>query len=94
MSATLPVIKSDSANSFILTLGKVWVWLGMKRENGTMVWIDNTPAEGALYSAWNSGEPSKDGNCAYLDFYTRKWNDNKCNHGDNGGPLVLCQKIP
>ena len=61
MSANLPIIKSDSVNNFILTVGRVWVWLGMKRKNGKMVWFDNTPAEtseGALYDAWNSGEPS------------------------------------
>ena len=56
MSATLPIIKSDSANNFILMLERVWVWLGMERKNGRMVWFDNTPAElseGALYNAWN-----------------------------------------
>ena len=61
MSANLPIIKSDSANAFIVTLGKFWVWLGMKRKNGKMVWFDNTPAEpseGALYSEWKNGEPS------------------------------------
>ena len=99
MSATLPIIKSDSVNNFILTVGSVWVWLGMKRDNGSMVWFDNTPAErseGALYSAWKIGEPSnsnKNENCAILDFHHKKWNDVKCDHG-NGGPFVLCQKIP
>ena len=62
-----------------------------------MVWFDNTPAEpseGALYSAWNKGEPSKDADedCAILDFHTRKWNNNKCDYG-SGGPYVFCQKI-
>ena len=98
MSATLPIIKSDSVNNFILKVGKVWVWLGMRRHNGRMVWFDNTPAEpteGALYSAWRIGEPSNDGNedCAFLDFHTRKWNDDKCDRR-NGAPYVLCQKIP
>ena len=45
MSATLPIIKSDSANNFILMLERVWVWFGMERKNGSMVWFDNTPAE-------------------------------------------------
>ena len=36
MSATLPIIKSDSANNFILMLERVWVWLGMERKNGRM----------------------------------------------------------
>ena len=95
MSATLPIIKSDSANNFILKVGRVWVWLGMKRKNGRMVWFDNTPVDEALYSAWNEGEPSKGENddCAFLDFHTRKWNDEKCEHRD-GGPYVLCQKMP
>ncbi|XP_044170372.1 neurocan core protein-like [Acropora millepora] len=98
MSATLPIIKSDSANNFILSVGEVWVWLGMARKNGKMVWFDNTPAErseGALYNAWNDGEPSSGGNedCAFLDFHTLKWADNKCYYG-SGGPYVLCQKIP
>ena len=99
MSAKLPIIKSDSVNNFILTVGRVWVWLGMKRKNGRMVWFDNTPAEpseGALYSAWNSGEPSNNANedCALLDFHTRKWNDDICDHGNGyGGPYVLCQKM-
>ena len=62
-----------------------------------MVWFDNTPAEpseGALYSAWNSGEPSNNGNedCAILDFHKRKWYDVVCNPS-NGSPYVLCQKI-
>ncbi|KAK2546702.1 Neurocan core protein [Acropora cervicornis] len=78
MSATLPIIKSDSANNFILMLERVWVWLGMERKNGRMVWFDNTPAElseGALYNAWNSGEPNNnEGNedCAVLDFDKKK----------------------
>ena len=97
--AKLPIIKSDSVNHFILEVGKKWVWLGMERKNGKMVWLDSTPAElseGALYSAWNTHEPNNDGgneNCAVLDFHTKKWNDVKCDHG-SGGPYVLCQKIP
>ena len=97
MSANLPIIKSDSANAFIVTLGKFWVWLGMKRKNGKMVWFDNTPAEpseGALYSEWKNGEPSnkKKENCAFLDIGSREWNDEKCDHGGSAGPYVLCQK--
>ena len=97
MSANLPIIKSDSVNTFINTVGRYWVWLGMKRENGKMVWLDNTPAEpsdGALYSKWKSGEPSNKGkdNCAFLTIGTGHWNDEKCDHGGNGGPFVLCQK--
>ena len=60
MSGNLPIIKSYSVNTFINTVGSYWVWLGMKRKNGRMVWFDNTPAEpseGALYSAWKNGEP-------------------------------------
>ena len=93
MSATLPIIKSDSANNFILMLERVWVWLGMERKNGRMVWFDNTPAElseGALYNAWNSGEPNNnEGNedCAVLDFDKKK-----CDLGGNGAPYVLCQR--
>ena len=69
----------------------------MKKKNDRMVWFDNTPAEqseGALYNAWNSGEPNNNGNedCAILDFHTRKWNDNPCDHGKDG-PYVFCQKI-
>ena len=98
MSANLPIIKSDSVNNFILTVVEEWVWLGMKRYNGRMVWFDNTPAErsgGALYSAWNDGESSHNGNedCAFLDFHKGKWNDAECIRGANG-PYVLCQKIP
>ena len=97
MSANLPIIKSDSVNTFINTTGSYWVWLGMKRENGKMVWFDNTPAEeseGAPYSEWKSGEPSNSGNedCAYLSIGTGKWNDVKCDHGGNAGPYVLCQR--
>ena len=97
MSANLPIIKSDSVNAFINTVGRYWVWLGMKRENGKMVWFDNTPAEeseGAPYSKWKSREPSnnKNENCAYLSIGTGEWNDNECDHGVNAGPYVLCQK--
>ena len=63
-------------------LGRVWVWLGMERKNGRMVWFDNTPAElseGALYNAWNSGEPNNN-------------NGNEGNLGGNGAPYVLCQR--
>ena len=97
MSAILPIIKSDSVNTFINTVGRYWVWLGMKRENGKMVWFDNTPAEaseGALYSKWKIGEPSNKGNenCAFLSIGTGEWNDYKCDHGGSAGPYVLCQK--
>ena len=97
MSANLPIIKSDSVNTFISTIGIHWVWLGMKRKNGKMVWCDNTPAEpseGALYSKWKIGEPSKNGNedCAYLSIGTGEWDDGKCDRGGKGGPYVLCQE--
>ena len=57
ISAKLPIIKSESENNFILGLmskQKPWVWLGMKRKHGKMLWFDDTPTEpsdGALYSA-------------------------------------------
>ena len=97
--AKLPIIKSESENSFILGLmsaEKVWVWLGMKRKQGKMVWFDDTPAEtsnGAFYSAWKTNEPSNNGNedCAYLDFHVKAWNDYKCNYVNQAGPFVLCQ---
>ena len=97
MSAKLPIVKSDSLNNFIRTVGRLWVWLGMKRKNGKMVWFDNTPAEpsdGALYSKWKNGEPSNNGNedCAFLNIGTGEWNDEKCDHGGKPGPYVLCQK--
>ena len=77
MSAKLPIIKSESEKSFILGLmrnQKTWVWLGMKRKLGNMVWFDDAPAEpsdGALYSAWRANEPNngQNENCAYLDIY-------------------------
>ena len=98
MSANLPIIKSDSVNTFINTVGRYWVWLGMKRDNGNMIWFDNTPAEaseGAHYSKWHFGEPSNNKNedCAFLDIGTGEWKDEKCDHGVSAGPYVLCQKI-
>ena len=76
---------------------KPWVWLDMKRNQSKMVCFDNTPAEpshGALYSVWKPDEPSNDKNedCAYLEFGSKKWNDNKCDFGQGAGPLVLCQR--
>ena len=99
ISAKLPIIKSASENLFILGLmskQKVWVWLGMKRKHGKMVWFDNTPAEpsdGAPYSAWGKHEPSSQKHeiCAYINF-ERVWRDNKCDYSPNSGPYVLCQK--
>ncbi|XP_067047790.1 CD209 antigen-like protein E [Acropora muricata] len=100
MSAKLPIIKSESENSFIVGLmsnQKPWVWLGMKRKLGKMVWFDDAPAEpsdGALYSAWKANEPSATGNenCAYLNFHEKTWNDYKCLYGNDPSPYVLCQK--
>ena len=97
VSAKLPIIKSDSVNAFILTVGAHWVWLGMKRYNDKLVWFDNTtaePSDGDLYSAWYNGEPSNNGNedCAFLDFTSGKWKDDKCDRS-SGGPYVICQKI-
>lgn len=100
MSAKLPIIKSESENSFILGLmsnQKPWVWLGMKRKRAKMVWFDDAPAEpsdGALYSAWEAYQPSNRNseNCAYIEFGHKKWNDDKCDFGKNNGPFVLCQK--
>ena len=98
-SGRLPIIKSESENTFILGLmseQKPWVWLGMQRKDSKMVWFDNTPAElsyGAPYSAWGKNEPSSQKHeiCAYLNFKDG-WNNNKCDYGPNTGPLVLCQK--
>ena len=101
ISPKLPIIKSESENTFILDLMSKpktdWVWLGMKRKQGEMVWFDNRPAEssdGAPYDGWNPKEPSSQANkdCAYLNFDQRGWNDNKCDHSPNTGPYVLCQK--
>ena len=50
---------------------------------------------GALYNAWNSGEPNNNnGNegCAVLDFDKKNWNDVQCDLGGNGAPYVLCQR--
>ena len=96
----LPIIKSETENSFILGLmsaEEVWVWLGMKRKQNKMVWFDDAPAEpsnGALYSAWKANEPTNYGNedCAYMNFHHKKWQDNKCNYIGEPGPFVLCQK--
>ena len=100
ISAKLPIIKSESENNFILGLMSkriVWVWLGMKRKQGKMVWFDNTPAEpsdGAPYNAWWAKEPSGQANenCAYMVFHNRGWNDDKCYYAPSSGPYVLCQK--
>ncbi|KAK2547218.1 C-type lectin domain family 4 member M, partial [Acropora cervicornis] len=101
MSAKLPIIKSKAENTFIVDLmskqNVAWVWLGMMRKQGKMVWFDNTPAEPsnrALYSAWGKKEPSnkKNEDCAYLDFHKKTWDDNKCDHTPSSGPSVLCQK--
>ena len=99
ISAKLPIIKSESRNRCILGLmsrQETWVWLGMKRTNGKMVWFDGTPAEpseGAPYSAWGINEPSSQEEeiCAYLNF-NNGWNNNKCDHSPDAGPFVLCQK--
>ena len=101
ISAKLPIIKSKAENTFIHDLMSThtvgWVWLGMKRKQGKMVWSDNTPAEssdGAPYNAWRANEPSRQANekCAYLDFRDGRWNDNKCNFTPDSGPSVLCQR--
>ena len=100
ISAKLPIIKSESENSFILGMmsnEKSWVWLGMERKQSKMVWFDDAPAEpsnGALHSAWKANEPSNNGNenCAYLSFHDKAWNDDKCYYGNNAGPYVLCQR--
>ncbi|XP_067047592.1 uncharacterized protein [Acropora muricata] len=100
ISAKLPIIKSEPENSFILDLMSKqtdWVWLGMKRKQGKMVWFDNTtaePSDEALYSAWNENEPTGNADeiCAYLNFDSRGWNDNKCDFTPSSGPSVLCQK--
>ena len=100
ISAKLPIIKSESENNFILGLmskQKSWVWLGMKRKHGKMVWFDDTPTEpsdGALYSAWKENEPSNNQNedCAYMDFHSRGWTAYKCHYTPNTGPYVFCQK--
>lgn len=97
-SAELPIIKAESENNFILALvskQKSWVWLGMEKNEGKMVWLDGTPAEpshGALYSAWKMNEPSKKEkeHCAYLDLNDGGWNDFEC---PAPGPYVLCQRV-
>ena len=97
ISAKLPIIKSESENSFILSMmsnQKSWVWLGMTRKQSKMVWLDDAPADpsnGALYSAWKAAEPSNNGNenGAYLSFHDKAWNDNKCNYGNDPSPRPM-----
>ncbi|XP_067046799.1 brevican core protein-like isoform X1 [Acropora muricata] len=99
MSAKLPIIKSESENTFILGLmsrQRDWTWLGMRKKKRKMVWLDGSPAESSdgAFSAWKVNEPSKKGNegCAYLNFHEKTWNDDKCNYGKNPAPYVLCQR--
>ena len=99
MSAKLPIIKSESENTFILGLmsrQRDWTWLGMRKKKHKMVWLDESPAEPSdgAFSAWKVNEPSKKGNegCAYLNFHEKTWNDDKCNYGKNPAPYVLCQR--
>lgn len=100
MSARLPIIKSKAENFFIhglMSEEKPWVWLGMSRKQGKMVWFDDTLAEssdGAPYNAWNTNEPSSEANenCAYINFHGGRWNNNKCDYNPDSGPYVLCQE--
>ena len=101
MSADLPIIKSQSENDFIQSLMEKqhieYVWLGMERNKSGFFWFDGSPAEpsqGALYSAWKNnvleiGSWNRE-KCASLEFTTKKWTDQKCNHEENR--YVLCQK--
>ncbi|XP_044165430.1 neurogenic locus notch homolog protein 1-like [Acropora millepora] len=101
MSADLPIIKSQSENDFIQSLMEKqhieYVWLGMGRNKSGFFWFDGLPAEpsqGALYSAWKNkvleiGSWNRE-KCASLEFTTKKWRDQKCNHEENR--YVLCQK--
>ena len=97
MSADLPIIKSEMENTFIVSMmsnQKDWVWLGMRRDNGTLLWFDGISAERTnvyRYTAWKADEPSGE-SCAYLSFYDQKWNDNPCYFNPGQAPFVLCQK--
>ena len=97
LSARLPIIKSESENTFIAGLmsKEKWTWLGMKEKMGKMVWFDNTQAEpsNGAFSAWKENEPTKNNEgCAYLNSDEKTWNDNTCNYGGDSGPYVLCQR--
>ena len=94
-----PIIKSEEQNTFIFSLmtsGKDWVRLGMKREKGTLFWFDGTSAErsNGVYNAWSSSEPNNhrgEENCAYIGA-NAEWNDNTCDYrSESEAPFVLCQ---
>ena len=76
-----------------------WVWLGMKRKRCKMVWFDDTPTDlelsaGARYSSWSKDQASiQEGEkCAYIAFYQRGLNNNKCHDTPASGLSVPCQK--
>ena len=102
MLADLPIIKSEQENTFIFSLmsdqEKLWVRLGMRRNNSQLLWFDGISAEKSnttrRYNAWGGNEPTNgtDENCAYLGG-DKKWNDNPCDYNSwDTAPFVLCQK--
>ncbi|XP_068699747.1 neuroendocrine convertase 2-like isoform X1 [Montipora foliosa] len=94
MSASLPIIGSAEENEFIKNLvkdkNKEWIWLGMERNRGEMVWLNDKKID---YDSWKEGEPTNsNGNegCAYMDD-SGGWNDIPC-YQANSGPRIICQK--
>ena len=101
MSAELQTIKSEQENVFIIGLitrsARSFVSLGMRRENGQLIWFDGESAERSnteRYNAWGDAEPSNHTgeNSLKISWSIQKWNDNTCHYKKYGAPFVLCKK--
>ncbi|XP_068699022.1 uncharacterized protein [Montipora foliosa] len=97
--ADIPIIKSEQENNFIARLmrqaGKKIVRLGMKRENGNLLWFDGISAEktnSKRYNAWGTGRP-RNKNCAHMIVSSAKWFDEYCEYPSFArAPFAFCQK--
>jgi len=73
-------------------------WIGLTDKVTEALFLWNSDGQNTQsYHNWGEGEPSGDGDCAHLYFWTdEKWNDLYCDHMTDqyGNPIyALCQKI-
>lgn len=66
-------------NIIFVTAGRVWIGASKVTSSNEWLWVNTMAKLENRYTKWADGEPSGDGDCAYINVYG-EWNDANCNN--------------
>lgn len=66
-------------NIIFVTTGRVWIGASKVTSSIEWMWVNTMAKPINGYTKWANGEPSGDGDCAYINVHG-EWNDANCNN--------------